>query len=68
VQEFRCYDNSAEREMSANACTRSMPGSISCGFAVDLLYNKLWDFVIIVAEFLYNFRLVVHLLWILLYN
>jgi len=23
---FRCYDNSAEREMSASACTRSVPG------------------------------------------
>jgi len=26
VHRFRCYDNSAEREMSASACTRSMPG------------------------------------------
>jgi len=26
VHGFRCYDNSAEREMSASACTRSMPG------------------------------------------
>ena len=25
VRGFRCYDN-AEREMSASACTRSMPG------------------------------------------
>ena len=51
VNGFRCYDNihecklialhaanaySAERKMSASACTRSrsMPGSISCGFIV----------------------------------
>jgi len=26
VHGFRCYDNSAEREMSASACTRSIPG------------------------------------------
>ena len=26
VHGFRCYDNSAEREMSASACTCSMPG------------------------------------------
>jgi len=26
VHGFRCYDNSTEREMSASACTRSMPG------------------------------------------
>jgi len=26
VQRFRCYDNSAESEMPASACTRSMPG------------------------------------------
>ena len=26
VHGFRCYDNSAKREMSASACTRSMPG------------------------------------------
>ena len=26
VHGFRCYDNSAEREMLASACTRSMPG------------------------------------------
>jgi len=26
VHEFRCYNNSAESEMSASACTRSMPG------------------------------------------
>ena len=25
VHGFRCYDNSAEREMSASACTRSVP-------------------------------------------
>jgi len=29
VHGFRCYDNIAEREMSASACTRSMPGSYS---------------------------------------
>jgi len=28
VHGFRCYDNSAEREMSASACTRSMPGFV----------------------------------------
>jgi len=26
VHRFSCYDNIAEREMSANACSRSMPG------------------------------------------
>jgi len=26
VHGFRCYDNSAERKMSASACTRSVPG------------------------------------------
>jgi len=26
VHGFRCYDNSAERQMSASACTRSIPG------------------------------------------
>jgi len=26
VHGFCCYDNSAERKMSASACTRSMPG------------------------------------------
>jgi len=50
VHGFRCYDNiyvcklialyaanaySAEREMSASACTRSMPVSITCGFVVQ---------------------------------
>jgi len=30
VHGFRCYDNRAEREMSASACTRSMPGCY-CG-------------------------------------
>ena len=30
VHRFRCYDNSAEREIPASACTRSMPGS-TCG-------------------------------------
>ena len=28
VHGFRCDDNSAEREMSASACTRSMPGAV----------------------------------------
>ena len=70
MHEFRCYDNSAERETSASACTRSMPGSISCGFAVDLLYNKLWDSAECCGFFCtsFEFRLVVDLLWILLYN
>jgi len=26
VHGFRCYDNTREREMSASACTRFMPG------------------------------------------
>ena len=33
VHEFRCYDkHSAEREMSASACTRSMPVFLYCGW------------------------------------
>jgi len=28
VHGFRCYDNSAEREMSSSASTRTMPGGI----------------------------------------
>ena len=37
VHGFRCYDNSAEREMSANACTRCMPGlNLSLLFAVTV--------------------------------
>jgi len=30
VHGFRCYDNSAEREMSANACIRSIHGLFHC--------------------------------------
>jgi len=29
VHGFRCYDNSAEREMPASACTRSMPSYLT---------------------------------------
>ena len=29
VHGFRCYDNSAEHEMSACACTHSMPGCVA---------------------------------------
>ena len=36
VHGFRCYDNSAEREMSASACTRSMPW-----FNIVIVYKKL---------------------------
>ena len=31
VHGFRCYDNSAERDMSASACSRSMSGAIVLG-------------------------------------
>jgi len=40
VHGFRCYDNSAEREMSASACSCYMPGR---RYVVDLLYNKLYN-------------------------
>jgi len=33
VHGFRCYDNSTEREMSASASTRSMPGFTSAAVA-----------------------------------
>jgi len=40
VHGFRCYDNSAEREMSASACTRCMPGWFVLLIYWHLAYEK----------------------------
>jgi len=43
VHWFRCYENSAEREMSVSACTRSMPGCcllIPLNMSVLVLYQR----------------------------
>ena len=40
---FRCYDNSAEREMSVSACTCCMPGSV-CRHSPELVKNLWMDF------------------------
>jgi len=60
VHRFRCYDNihvcklialysanvySAEREMSANACTRCMPAYLFCSFDISL-YIPLQTYVL----------------------
>jgi len=31
---FRCYDNSAEREMPASACSRSVPACLTLGLGI----------------------------------